>query len=468
MNVELTTDVNSNNFVDGNSSTIQIGYKHTELGPVPLGWSIVAFGQIVARTQLGGNYKNSESDTGLPLIKMGNLGRGFVKLHKQEFIIGEASESDLLSYGDVLFNTRNTLELVGKVAIWKNELPKAYFNSNLMRISFKDEFVSSNIFMNALMNTEKFIKSLSDIAIGTTSVAAIYNRDLFQIKLVLPTKEEQTAIANALSDVDALIQELEKLIAKKQAIKTATMQQLLTGRTRLPQFAHHPDGRKKGYKPSELGEIPEDWDIKCIRNVIDNERGVRYGIVQPGKYDANGRLMVRGQDYSKGWVNEHDIFRVSDAVEYRYRNARLKAGDLIITIVGAGTGHVEIVPSWLDGANLTQTTARMTINPNLANSRFVRAALLSTDGQARIASFIKGNAQPGLNCFDIYGFEFVSPLDVNEQNAVAEIVSDMDKDIQSLEIRLGKTRQIKQGMMQELLTGKTRLVKPAGSHADAN
>ena len=75
------------------------------------------------------------------------------------------------------------------------------------------------------------------------------------------SSNEQTAIANALSDVDALIQELEKLIAKKQAIKTATMQQLLTGRTRLPQFAHHLDGRKKGYKPSELGEIPEDWDV---------------------------------------------------------------------------------------------------------------------------------------------------------------------------------------------------------------
>src|SRR5690554_5562944 len=82
------------------------------------------------------------------------------------------------------------------------------------------------------------------------------------LNVAIPSKEnEQTAIANALSDVDALISELEKLIAKKQAIKTATMQQLLTGRTRLPQFALRDDGTPKGTKPSELGEIPEDWEV---------------------------------------------------------------------------------------------------------------------------------------------------------------------------------------------------------------
>ena len=76
-----------------------------------------------------------------------------------------------------------------------------------------------------------------------------------------PPKQEQTAIANVLSDSDALIDALEQLIAKKQAIKSATMQQLLTGRTRLPAFALRPDGTPKGHKPSELGDIPEDWEI---------------------------------------------------------------------------------------------------------------------------------------------------------------------------------------------------------------
>ena len=87
---------------------------------------------ILKTFQLGSNYANSEIETDYPLIKMGNLSRGNIDLMKLEYIrIGEQIlERDRLNYGDVLFNTRNTLELVGKVAIWKNELPKAYFNCN--------------------------------------------------------------------------------------------------------------------------------------------------------------------------------------------------------------------------------------------------------------------------------------------------------------------------------------------------
>ncbi|EGR2498340.1 restriction endonuclease subunit S [Vibrio cholerae] len=455
MNVELTTDFNSNDFVDGNSSAIQIGYKHTELGPVPLGWSIVAFGQIVARTQLGGNYKNSESDTGLPLIKMGNLGRGFVKLHKQEFIIGEASESDLLSYGDVLFNTRNTLELVGKVAIWKNELPKAYFNSNLMRISFKDEFVSSNIFMNALMNTEKFIKSLSDIAIGTTSVAAIYNRDLFQIKLVLPTKEEQTAIANALSDVDALIQELEKLIAKKQAIKTATMQQLLTGRTRLPQFAHHPDGRKKGYKPSELGEIPEDWEVVRLGDVGETIIGLTYS---PNDVAEYGTLVLRSSNVQQGKLAYSDCVYVNMSLPDR---VIVREGDILVCVRNGSRqliGKCALIDKKAEGHAFG---AFMSIY-RTQYSKFVFYQFQSDLIQSQINEMMGATINQITNK-DMASFLIGLPCDAKEQTEIAQICSDIDEEIQALEQRLNKTRQIKQGMMQELLTGKTRLVKPAGA-----
>ena len=84
---------------------------------------------------------------------------------------------------------------------------------------------------------------------------------------------EQNAIANALSDIDELLVSLEFLLTKKQAIKTATMQQLLTGRTRLPQFAQREDGKPKGYKASELGEIPEDWDIVTFGDVLSIRHG---------------------------------------------------------------------------------------------------------------------------------------------------------------------------------------------------
>ncbi|ENY9789969.1 restriction endonuclease subunit S [Escherichia coli] len=412
---------------------IPAGYKQTEVGVIPEDWEIFSLGQSIAKTQLGGNYKNSEHDTGQPLIKMGNLDRGFVKLSKQEFIIGNASESDLLNYGDVLFNTRNTLELVGKVAIWKNELPKAYFNSNLMRISFKEDLVSSNLFMNALMNSERFIKALSDIAIGTTSVAAIYNRDLFLIKVALPTKKEQTAIANALSDVDALISELEKLIAKKQSIKTATMQQLLTGRTRLPQFALREDGSKKGTKQSILGEIPEDWEVDSIGNLISITTGSRntQDRIEEGVYP----FFVRSQT-----VERINTFSFDG-------EAVLTAGD------GVGTGKVF---HYINGKFDFHQRVYLMYNFGEIIDGYFFYIYFSNNFYDRIMSMTAKSSVDSVRREMIADMKMLLPTK-KEQTAIATILSDMDAEIQALEQRLGKTRQIKQGMMQELLTGKTRL-----------
>lgn len=209
------------------------GYKPSELGEIPEDWEVYPLGNLVKSTQLGGNYKNTEQDSVHPLIKMGNLGRGHIKLDKLEFIVGIAKQIDRLNYGDLLFNTRNTLELVGKVSVWRNELPEAYFNSNLMRICFKNELVGSNFYMNAVMNSESFVNDLSDIATGTTSVAAIYSRDLLQLRIALPQPDEQICIAEVLINMDDEIQLLEQRLNKTRQIKQGMMQELLTGKTRL-------------------------------------------------------------------------------------------------------------------------------------------------------------------------------------------------------------------------------------------
>ena len=199
------------------------------------GWEMKKLGAIVKTFQLGGNYPNGETVSNFPLIKMGNIQRGFISTDKVEYILSNFNpdKKDKLNFGDVLFNTRNTLELVGKVSIWRNELSEAYFNSNLMRLEFNSEFISSNFFMNLLFNTKDVISKLKDIATGTTSVAAIYTRDLLKIELPIPKKEEQTRIATILSDMDAEIQALETKLEKYRKIKLGMMQNLLTGKIRL-------------------------------------------------------------------------------------------------------------------------------------------------------------------------------------------------------------------------------------------
>ena len=117
-------------------------YKQTELGLIPEDWEVKKLGEILKEYSLGGNYENNSEESGIPLIKMGNIGRGKIDLSKIEYLPKNVnySKNDILKYNDILFNTRNTLDLVGKVSIWKNEALFALYNSNLLRLYFKEDF----------------------------------------------------------------------------------------------------------------------------------------------------------------------------------------------------------------------------------------------------------------------------------------------------------------------------------------
>lgn len=191
-------------------------------------WKRKKLKEILIEGRLGGNYNNSETNEGIPLIKMGNLGRGNINLDKVQCLPSEEiySDEDVLNKGDLLFNTRNTLELVGKVAIWRNEIPFALYNSNLMRLKFDSQIESSNRFMNYYFNVNSSIKQLRAYATGTTSVAAIYGRDLQNFKVTFPCLEEQIKIADFLTSIDNKLSYTSKQLEQAQQFKKGLLQQL--------------------------------------------------------------------------------------------------------------------------------------------------------------------------------------------------------------------------------------------------
>tara|TARA_B110000093_G_scaffold91776_1_gene99242 strand:+ start:2111 stop:3322 length:1212 start_codon:yes stop_codon:yes gene_type:complete len=200
----------------------QLRFKDENGNPYP-DWEEKYFKDVVKEYRLGGNYTNTEEETIYPLIKMGNLGRGSIKLKKLEYIpIDEEIDSkDRIRYGDLFFNTRNTLDLVGKVSIWRNELPEAYYNSNLMYLKFEDNF-----FMNYRLNSYEGLKGLKRFATGTTSVAAIYTKDLLKLPLNMPCLEEQQKIATYLSRIDTKIESVNNQITQTQTFKKGLLQQM--------------------------------------------------------------------------------------------------------------------------------------------------------------------------------------------------------------------------------------------------
>jgi type I restriction enzyme S subunit len=213
---------------------------------------------------------------------------------------------------------------------------------------------------------------------------------------------------------------------------------------------------KPGYKQTEVGVIPEEWDVRRLTNLLEHPRSVRYGIVQPGKFDPRGCLMLRSQDYSKGWAGPDEMHRVTSQLENQYRNARIQRDDLVMTVVGAGIGQVVIAPAWLDGAILSRSTARIAVDESQASRAFVKASLESPVGKRQIFDCQKEGAQPVVSCQDLAKF-FIPYPSPTEQGAIAEALSDVDALLGALDWLIVKKRDLKQAAMQQLLTGQTRL-----------
>ena len=134
---------------------------------------------------------------------------------------------------------------------------------------------------------------------------------------------------------------------------------------------------KSKYKQTEVGLIPEDWTLMKLEDIIDQFRHIRYGVVQPGKYTQNGCLMLRSQDYSKGWKSIETMHRVNQVIESLYKGTKLKQGDLVITIVGAGIAQVVEVPKKIEGTLLSRSTARIAVNKEKAVSKLILHFFLS-------------------------------------------------------------------------------------------
>lgn len=167
-------------------------------------WEQRKFSEVIEKIETGTNLLGSIENSGTPLLKMGNIQRGYWSLDKLEYLSeNETVEADnVVYYGDFFFNTRNTLELVGKGATWFGESGKYAFNSNIARFKFNG---IDPIFFNYLYSTESLIKQVHARAVGTTSVAAVYPRDMNSLGFRIPTIEEQAKISSFFKKLDDTI-----------------------------------------------------------------------------------------------------------------------------------------------------------------------------------------------------------------------------------------------------------------------
>lgn len=412
--------------------SIPDGYKQTEVGVIPEDWDI-------CELQTAVDFLDGQRRP----IKSGER----AKISGPYPYYGASGVVDYVN--DYIFD--DNLILLGEDGenILSRNLPLAFMVSGKIWVNNHAHVMKPKDSFDIIYLTEYLESKDYSLLNSGTAQPKLNKQTCLKIKVIKPTKKEQSAIAKVLSDTDALIISLEKLVAKKQTIKTATMQQLLTGRTRLPQFAKHPDGVLKGNKPSELGLIPEDWICVKLGEIGQCIIGLTYS---PRDVSDTGTLVLRSSNVQNNKLAYQDnVFVNMDLPE----RVIVRKGDILICVRNGSRkliGKCALIDHTAEGCAFG---AFMAIYRTKAHD-FIFYQFQSNLIQNQIDETMGATINQITNK-DLSGFIISMPSCDQEQTAIATILLDMDAELEALEQKLAKFRDIKQGMMQQLLTGRIRL-----------
>lgn len=407
-------------------------FKMTELGPIPKDWEVKRLGELFDIGSSKRVFQSQWRDSGIPFWRA----RDIVSLNEGGGAVGGLYiDADLYSQyksqygvptiGDLLVTAVGTL---GEVYRVKDNKPFYFKDGNI--IWLRNRGVCDSQFIEILFAGGRLDDQIYDTAGGST-VGTYTITNANKTLIPFPPLPEQRKIAAALSDVDEMIAALEKLIEKKRKIKTGAMQRLLTGKTRLPGF-------KGAWVEKRLGEI--------------------------GDFVGGGTPSTSRSDFWNGGISWFTPAEIGDrkCVERSERTISqlgLKNSAAVVLPVGtillttrATIGLAAILKS---PAATNQGFQSLVVDSN-NDSEFVYY-LLST-AQGEMESRATGSTFLEISSSKLKGIEILLPPTLAEQKAIAKVLRDMDEEIAALEAELAKTRQLKQGMMQELLTGKVRLV----------
>ena len=386
---------------------VREGYKQTEVGVIPEDWCVCDLQDAV--DFLDGQRRPIKSSERAKISGVyPYYGASGIVDYVNDYIFND----DIILLGEDGENILSrSLPLAFKVT------GKIWVNNHAHVLKPKEDFD-----IDYLTN---FLESLDYRLLNSGTAQPKLNKNTCsRIKIARPTKTEQTAIAKALSDVDALITQLEKLITKKRQIKQGAMQTLLTGKKRLDGF-----GQDCNYRQTDFGLVPEDWEINKIKEFAPLQRG----------FDLPSRERIHGKYpvvYSNGVVNHHHRYQVK--------------GPGVVTGRSGTIGNVHYIESDFWPHN-TSLWVKSFIN---SVPKFVYYLYMHI-GLSRFAS---GSGVPTLNRNDAHSFNIALPGDIKEQQAIADSITTLDNELKALSEKLRKTKKLKQGMMQSLLTGQIRLV----------
>ena len=376
------------------------------------------------------------ADAGALFVRSQNVRDGRLDFSDRQYVIlpaGAEGTRTRLAPGDVLITI--TGNSVGNVAWVDQDLGDAYISQHVGLVRLATPTLAPFV-----------CRYLAPGAPGNPQIAASQSgqskpglnlKNLGDFLIALPPPVEANAIAAALSDVDALLGALDRLIAKKRDLKQAAMQQLLTGQTRLPGFS----GKWESGRLEGLSAF-----------ITKGSTPTTYGY----SWETDGVLFLRSECVSDDGLDLRQSMFISESAHATLRRSEIRNGDILMTITG-NVGRVVLLADITGTANINQHIARIRIHGDRANPPFVYHFMSQRLIREYYGSITTGQAYPQISLQQVRKTEVPLPS-LQEQKAIAAVLSDMDTELIALEQRRDKTQLLKQGMMQELLTGRTRLV----------
>jgi type I restriction enzyme S subunit len=414
------------------SENVPPGYKKTEVGVIPEEWEVKTISEVAnVKTGPFGSalHERDYVQEGTPIITVEHLGEHGV-VHENLPLVSDLDRARLKSYSlrenDIVFSRVGSVDRNSLVSKTEDGW---LFSGRLLRVRVSDGSVYPP-YLSYHFHSEPFKQRVREVAVGQT-MASLNTQILKGLRVVLPTFIEQRAIAEALSDVDGLLAALDKLIAKKRAIKQAAVQQLLTGKTRLPGFS----GR---WETKRLGEIADLHRENIVPAHFGNKLFTHFSLPA---FDE-GRTPV-----------------IEPGTSIGSNKFKMPANAILVSKLNPRIPRV-----WLpdDGAsNAVASTEFLVLTPKQGMSRQFLYNVCSSPKfceQLELSTTGTTGSHQRITPSDALKVTVHIPVDTEEQSAIAIVLADMDAEIAALEARREKAKQIKQGMMQQLLTGRVRLV----------
>ena len=402
-------------------------FKMTEIGLIPEDWEVKRLGDVCEKIRNGYGYDFREQGI-YPMSRIETISSGEINYQRVVKIAEEPPVEYRLKVGDILYSHINSLSYIGNVAQYEGK-EILYHGMNLLLLRPIEKVDS--VYLKFLLKSEPMRNMAKSVAKVAINQASISTKELAQFPLVVPPLAEQKAIAEALSDVDALIAAQEELIEKKRAIKQGAMQELLTGKKRLPGF-----GGK--WIEKRLGDCATMFAGGTPSSKIEGYYGGDIPWVSISDISIAGKYIERTAE------------TLSDA-GLNNSSAKWYPPNALLFAMYASIGKCCIAKE-----RMTSSQAILGIY-DLIDIDVEFLYYLLTFRNDEFLMMGQTGTQSNLSKAIVEEIVINTPS-LAEQKAIAEVLSDMDAEISELEAQKAKFESIKQGMMQQLLTGKIRLV----------